>query len=163
MSVRAASCGIAAFVCLCLAFGGAASGSTAAPPANDDFAAAFVLSGQSATRIGDTNVGATLEPGEAATVAGTNGGASIWYTWTAPVDGQVRIDTLTSDFDTLLGVFVGSSVTALTEIASNDDCCGDLTSRVRFAATAGTKYRIRVDGFGGNGGAVRARRPERLA
>jgi hypothetical protein len=38
-----------------------AHGSTEAAPVNDNFAAAIVLSGQSALRTGDTNVGATLE------------------------------------------------------------------------------------------------------
>ena len=127
---------VATLVFVFLAAGGAASGTTAAAPANDNFANAVVLAGQSASRTNDTNVDATLEAGEATTVAGAIGGGSIWYVWTAPIDGQVRIDTRTSDFDTLLGVYTGAAVGALTEVASNDDCCGALTSRVRFVATA---------------------------
>src|SRR5262249_26449792 len=135
---------------LCLGAGSAASASTmlpsVAPPANDNFANAFVLSGQSVTRT-DTNVDATLEAGEDPNIAGSTGGASVWYSWTAPVDGQGRVDTLASGFDTRPGVFSGSAVNSLTEVASNDDCCGGFTSRVRFHAIGGVTYRIRVDGF----------------
>src|SRR5262249_3717347 len=123
----------AAVACVCLGVGSAASASTmlptVAPPANDNFANAFVLSGQSVTRT-DTNVDATLEAGEDPNIAGSTGGASVWYSWTAPVDGQVRVDTLASGFDTLLGVFIGSAVNSLTEVASNDDCCGGVLKHV---------------------------------
>ena len=35
-----------------------------APPPNDNFASAIALTGADASRSGDMNVGATLEPGE---------------------------------------------------------------------------------------------------
>jgi titin len=119
----------------------------AAAPANDDFANAVVLSTQNASRLGDTNDGATLEAGEADTVAGADAGASVWYRWTAPVTGRVTIDTASSTFDTLLGVYTGTAVNALTEVVSNDDVKFPPTSLVRFSATSGITYRIRVDGF----------------
>ena len=126
------------------------------PPPNDNFANATVLSGKNVSRLGDSSVAATLESGEDPNVAGTAGGASVWYSWTAPDNGRVRIDTSTSDFDTLLGAYTGGSVGALNEIASNDDdpTAGNLTSAVSFAVTAGTVYRIRVDGFQGASGDV---------
>ena len=37
-------------------------------------------------------------------VTGTPGGVSVWYRWTAPMDGFVSVDTVGSDFDTLLAV-----------------------------------------------------------
>jgi hypothetical protein len=120
---------------------------------NDNFANAIVLSGATASRSGDTNVGATLEPGEAATVAGKPADTSVWYSWTAPSNGVVVIDTATSGFDTLLGVYTGATVNSLGEVASNDDFLL-LTSRVRFAATTSTVYRIRVDGFSGAAGTI---------
>ena len=116
------------------------------PPANDNFASAVVLSGVTASSLGGTNEGATLEAGEAGSVAGATAGASVWYSWTAPASGQTRIDTATSGFNTLLGVYTGGSVSALSEVASNDDWQSGITSQVTFAATAGTVYRIRVDG-----------------
>jgi hypothetical protein len=80
------------------------AGSALAQPANDNFANATDLDpigtpGSDA----DNNTGATLEPGEPL-IANTTGGASVWYTWTAPTNGTVSFDTVGSGFDTLLGV-----------------------------------------------------------
>ena len=55
------------------------------------------------------------------------------------------MDTFGSDFDTVPTVYTGSTVGTLTEVASNDDCDG-LVSRVDLIATAGTVYRITIDG-----------------
>lgn len=50
--------------------------------------------------------------------------------------------------DTLLAVYVGDSVSTLTEVASNDeDPATYFTSRVGFKTIAGTLYRIAVDGY----------------
>jgi Fibronectin type III domain/WD40-like Beta Propeller Repeat/PASTA domain len=124
-------------------------------PPNDDFANAIVLTGQDATRIGDTNVGAGLETGEPTQVAGAPAGASVWYRWTAPASGRASVDTQFSGYDTLLAVYTGSGVGTLSEVASNDDAGTDyLTSTAGFEATAGTTYRIRVDGFAGDTGTI---------
>ena len=125
------------------------------PPSNDAFAAATVIDGASGTRTA-TTVGATKEAGEPAH-AGNGGGHSIWYSWTAPASGTLTVTTSGSSFNTLLGIYRGSSVTALTADASNDDepPGGLVTSRVSdLAVTAGTVYRFAVDGFGGATGSV---------
>jgi hypothetical protein len=119
---------------------------------NDMFAASLTLTGPSGS-VSGSSVGATKESGEPYH-AGNAGGHSIWYRWTAPAAGTVTIDTIGSSFDTLLGVYVGPSVSALTRIASDDDSAGNLRSRVRFAVTAGTAYLIAVDGYGGASGSV---------
>lgn len=120
-------------------------------PANDDFSGMIALSGASITTMG-TNLGATRETGEP-NHAGNPGGRSIWWTWTAPASGPAAIDTFGSNFDTLLAVYTGDFVSALTEVASNDDAPGLVQSRVAFNATAGTTYRIAVDGDNGGAGA----------
>ena len=68
----------------------------------------------------------------------------------------MTIDTAGSNFDTLLSVYTGSSVSALTSVASNDDdwAAGLTTSKVTFAVTAGTVYQIAVDGYGGASGNI---------
>jgi hypothetical protein len=119
----------------------------AASPTNDNFSAAEDLGNGTTTSVSGTNVDATKELGEPRH-AGDPGGASVWYRWTAPASGEVRIDTCQSDFDTLLGVYTGSAVNALSEIASNDQACGN-QSKVIFNATTGTTYRIAVDGWRG--------------
>ena len=87
------------------------------------------------------------------TIAGNSGGKSVWWTWTAPSSGSVQIDTIGSSFDTILGVYTGSSVSSLTTVASDDDSGGNYTSKVTFNAVAGTVYQIAVDGVqrGGSG------------
>src|SRR5438045_1081690 len=69
----------------------------AAAPANDLFSDSIVLSGTDVTATG-TNVGATKEAGEPSH-AGSAGGASVWWSWTAPSFGSVKIDTAGSSFD----------------------------------------------------------------
>ncbi len=116
---------------------------------NDNFANRYTISGASVSAAG-TSQGATRESGEPA-YGGNTGGKSVWWTWTAPASGNVIIDTAGSNFDTLLGVFKGTAVNALTVVGSNDDdwASGVITSKVSFAATVGTKYQIAVDGYGG--------------
>jgi hypothetical protein len=67
------------------------------------------------------------------------------------------LSTEGSEFDTLLAVYKGSSVTNLIEVASNDDqdpFAGTLTSIVIFQAAAGDTYQIAVDGFDGDAGRI---------
>src|SRR5437667_4729521 len=125
-----------------------AIGNTTAPPANDSFANAQGLSGGSASVTG-TTVNATKEAGEP-NHAGNAGGHSVWYFWTAPGNTTVVVDTVGSSFDTLLAVYRGTSVNALTAVASNDNIAsGNLQSRVTFTPVAGTTYRVAVDGYNG--------------
>jgi len=126
-------------------------GNPFAPPLNDNFASAGTLSGGFSSEPG-TTANATKEPGEP-DHAGNSGGHSVWYKWTALSTKSVTIDTIGSSFDTLLAVYTGNSVGALSLVASNGDIGpGDLQSRVTFSATAGTVYRIAVDGFDGASG-----------
>ncbi len=132
------------------------------PPANDNFANAQVLSGCSGS-VNGTNIGATREAGEPDGVfpESPTTKTSVWYQWQAPSTGNVTIDTIGSDFDTVLAVYTGTSVSTLgTAIAHNDDNDPpntpehEVTSLVTFSATQGTIYRIAVGGFdnGGSGG-----------
>ena len=124
------------------------------PPLNDDFANAMELAGSNGSVAADTVEG--TKEAEEPDHAGNPGGASIWYFWQAPADGTVSMDTDGSDFDTLLAAYTGSAVSTLTEIASNDDDeeNGFITSRIVFQVTAGTNFRIAVDGSWGDRGDV---------
>jgi thiol-disulfide isomerase/thioredoxin len=82
----------------------------------------------------------------------------VWWSWNAPRSDTVTISTAGSSFDTLLGVYTGTSVSALTTIASNDDensGTGSYTSKVVFGAVANQTYQIAVDGFGGAFGNIK--------
>jgi hypothetical protein len=126
---------------------------------NDNFTDRESISGLTGSTTG-VNVPATKESGEP-NHAGNSGGASVWWSWTAPISATVSFVTFGSNFDTLLAVYTGASVNGLTLVdnAENDDFdnvfLGDGTqSRVQFAAQAGTTYHIAVDGFGGVTGAI---------
>ena len=118
---------------------------------SDSFSLASSISSASGQATG-SNAGASKEPGEP-DHAGRSGGASLWWRWTAPASGAVAIDTAGSDFDTLLAVYTGGAVDALTEVASNDDAVG-LQSEVRFTAQQGVVYHVAVDGYGGETGSI---------
>lgn len=89
---------------------------------------------------------------------GTNGAQkSAWWKWTAPVDGFCTVDTIGQFddqhiYDTVLAVYTGSAVNALTRVAVNDDHDSHLgygsanSASVTFYATQGTTYHFAVDG-----------------
>lgn len=114
-------------------------------PGNDAFSNASILSGNLVQTTG-SNLGATAENGEPRH-AGVGGGKSVWWQWTASSGARTTIDTVGSDYDTVLAVYTGNAVGILSEVASNDDLTGSTASRVRFTAVAGTTYRIAVDGY----------------
>jgi hypothetical protein len=135
-----------------------------AAPSNDDFAQASPLTlGSSAA---GTTVGATKEAGEP-DHAGEPGGHSVWFTWTPQASGPVILSTCEpfSELDSVLAVYTGSTLGALTPVGSNDDAmvpslfpeCRGTDSEVLLQAQAGTAYRIAVDGAGGTVGTYNLR------
>lgn len=126
------------------------------PPPNDAFVNAQGISGTSGS-IAGTNVFATKEPGEPShEPLGNVGGKSVWYVWTAPSSGTASLTTAGSDFDTLLAVYTGNTVNALTAVVKNDDVQTPVntTSTVQFDAIGGTTYHIAVDGFDADDGNI---------
>ena len=119
-------------------------------PANDNFANAIAFPTYFSTTGANGN--ATKEIGEPAH-AGNAGGSSVWWSFTAPETRRVEVNTVGSNFDTLLGVYTGSAVDGLAFVASNDDDDSTFVrSRVQFDAVAGTTYFIAVDGSNDAGG-----------
>ena len=123
-----------------------------AAPLNDQFAHRTLISGASLTVTG-SNTGASKEAGEP-TPTGNAGGKSVWWSWTAPGNGQVTVSTANSGFDTILGVYTGTAVNALSLVADNDDDLPLHTSLLTFDAVVGTSYQIEVDGYNGASGSV---------
>ena len=120
------------------------------PPPNDNFANQIPLTGATTTTTG-SNRGATGEVGEPIQSGVTN---SAWWSWTAPNSGIYNIDTRGSNFDTFLSVYEGSDISNLTLRGNNDDGGGSFTSLVSLDATAGTTYRLSVDGYANATGAI---------
>ncbi|HAF00793.1 MAG TPA: serine protease [Methylophilaceae bacterium] len=124
----------------------------AARPANDAFVNRVAVSGASGS-VNGSSILASKEASEA-NHASNVGGASVWWMWVATGSGQVTLNTSGSNFDTLLGVYKGTNVSALTVVAANDNDASVVTSKVLFQAVTGTEYAFVVDGADGEMGAI---------
>ena len=132
-----------------------------AQPTNDNWADAEVISGVWGSVSNSTAI-ATAEPSEP-NHAGFIANRTIWYAWTAPMDGEVQLDTLSSSMDTVLAVYTGSALNTLRQVAANDNLMpagatlpiGTIQgpSVLRFNAKAGLLYYFAV-GSKNAGGAV---------
>jgi hypothetical protein len=124
---------------------------TGPAPANDNFTNAQAISGVSGS-VSNTNVGATVEPGEP-TIQDQRGGASVWYRWTAPASGgTVRFDTCTAypAMDPNIEAFIGNRVSNLTPWGPGPgrDCpANQFGSEVTFTVSAGQAISIKLDGI----------------
>lgn len=108
------------------------------PPPNDLFANAYTLTGTSA--IGTSYIrSATVESGEP-NHAGQSAGRSVWWKWTAPFNGRVRLTAAGSEFPAALGVYRGTAVNSLTLVTN-----GFATNLV-FTVVSNTTYRVAVGG-----------------
>ena len=120
---------------------------------NDNFADRINL-GSGITASGSGNysgysTGETGEPAQSGTIH------SAWWSWTAPSNGNLTVDTFGSGFDTYLTMTSGSAVNALTVLAQNDDSGTDLQSQISgVPVVAGTQYQFAVDGYLSDVGAI---------
>jgi hypothetical protein len=164
---RAVLAGLAVLVISAIAVPAA----SAAAPANDNFASAVDLGSTANVSMAGTNADSTAEANEPDPdsasfddlidncdpapdpVPDADCASSVWFKWTAPSTATFQFQTCTSDYDTTLGVYTGSTVDALTVAgpdAENDDTAcsnNNLASVVSFAATSGIVYHIDVGGF----------------
>ena len=73
--------------------------------------------------VTESNEEATAQPNEPAH-SNLAAMASVWWEWTAPNDGVFQIDTIGSDFDTVLAIYTGDALNALTRATDNDETSG---------------------------------------
>ena len=125
----------------------------AAAPVNDAFAAATVATEPLPFADSTNTTHATLEAGEPPLGDRCGAGVerTVWYSYEPSTDTVVSANTFGSDFDTVLGVWKGTDIDALSLVRCNDDS-QDLQSSVLFLAEAGADYRIQIGGFGGSSG-----------
>ena len=126
---------------------------------NDAFTGARILPGNGGTAAG-SNTTFTAQSGEPAHCS-TAAVRSAWFEWTPSVSGSYWVTTAGSKFDTRLSIYTGSAINSLTLAAFNDDYTVDyyngsywetrelITSKAYVFVTAGTRYRIAIDGFSG--------------
>lgn len=114
---------------------------------NDAFDAPQIVTGQSWS-VSTHNNESSRENGEPR-IRGNNGGRSVWFRWVAPASRRYQIATWSTKFDTMLGVYTGTSVATLSEVATSltagDSNRAVVDAAVSFTATAGTTYHIVVD------------------
>lgn len=114
-------------------------------PPNDNWADATALVvGLAAIGF---NCGATTEVGEPVPTAAGDGSNSVWWKFDGLAGLVYTVSTAGSDFDTVVAVYTGASVGALTEIVSNDDDLPNVTSLASFAAVADDTYYVQVTGY----------------
>lgn len=116
---------------------------SAAAPVNDDFGMAQALSGLLPIKAMGSNEGATLELEEQSHVgpAAFPADSSVWYSWTPTGTGEFVADACTANYNSVLDVYTGNALSALSNVGEGDSRC-----RVEFSAIKGTTYRIVVDG-----------------
>ena len=127
---------------------------------NDNWEKAIEISGGRGSTMGG-NIYAGTETDEPF-VKSYSHVSTLWWKWTAPGGvSKAVFHTYNSSFDTVLGVYTGTAVDALTEIAYNDESLKPWpdvahTSYVSFNVTPGVTYYICVGGYSaGNNGTVR--------
>ena len=126
-------------------------------PCNDTFSCPDGLANGSPMAMTGTvltdNVGASAEAGEPAH-AGSPAAHSLWWLITPPVAARVTLSTAGSGIDTVLAVYTGDRVDALTPVAADDNSAGGGASQVVFSGAGGVAYRIAIDGKAGATGQV---------
>jgi hypothetical protein len=115
---------------------------SAAPPENDSFAKAEALSGDHLKVEEGTTGEATFETDEPKH-GGLSDGRSVWYSWTAPRSGLIRVEC-TSGVETIVVVYRGSSLAALTEVGTDRQCPASGAPDFSFRAVGSGEYRIAV-------------------
>ena len=127
---------------------------SAAPPSNDAFANAIEVPALPFENTVAT-AQASRETGEPRPSCAPIG-RTIWYQYTPSTDTVLGANTAGSNFDTVLGVYTGSSLADLSEVRCADDgIFFDSQARVAFLGTASTTYYFQVGGYRGASGSLR--------
>ena len=130
-------------------------------PTNDMFGRASIIPAAISNMVRGSNIGATHESGEPFHAGQSSTPHTVWWSWTAPVTGSYAVSTVGSDFDTVLAVYLGASLTNLTSLgAADDDAGGNGAELFIFRAIVGETFHIVVDGsFGAVGNIILSIQP----
>jgi hypothetical protein len=116
------------------------------PPSNDSFASAQVIGPALPINLNTTNVDSGWEAGEPPALGGSVQSRSVWYSWTAPDSGPVRMDVC--DYEAVSGAgnrtviaYTGATLGTLVAVTPGGGNC-----EANFTATSGVTYRIAFSG-----------------
>jgi hypothetical protein len=126
----------------------------APPQTNDEIAGATPVSGLPYGTTEDTRTATTNPSDPVHTCAtGTQDSNSVWFRYVATFTGTLRADTFTSNYDTVLTAYAGTTSVG-PELACNDDTNGQ-QSEIRFEVSSGETYLIEVSDYSTpNGGTL---------
>lgn len=130
-------------------------------PENDLFVNAHEFEGPNPPVSSIENRFATAEPGEPGHARLSAPRVSLWYRYLALFPCEVTTDTSGSRtlagtaLDTVVGVYRGSRVDALTEVTFDDQSGSSGAARVSFLAGAGEEFYIAIDSKSADWGTVR--------
>jgi hypothetical protein len=113
--------------------------------ANDNFAEATTITGETPSVSGDTS-GISYEVDEPIPDDVEDPGYSIgslWYKWTAPKDGTFMLSVPADNIVPVVAVYTGTAVNSLTEITHNTEIWNWINF-VQFDVTEGTSYKIQI-------------------
>ncbi len=113
---------------------------TLTAPANDECATATPINGTSGMVLGSNIVSSESQIPASCNSSSATASSDVWYSVTADFTGDINIELDQSNLDAVMETFSGT--------------CGNLTqldctdgSNLTIAATAGTTYYVRVDGW----------------
>jgi hypothetical protein len=109
---------------------------------NDNFANRIPLSGTNLTVAAD-NTGATKQSGEPK-VDGFAASHSLWWSYSSPIAGSLRINFSGVNFTPLIGVYTGTILAKLKPVTNITDY---VKMQTVFDTFPGTNYQISVDGY----------------
>ncbi len=138
-------------------FDAAASGIGGSGPPTPGAAGNGVSLGYNGTQIYNT-VNAVLDP-SAPAICGQTNAPSYWFAYQAPVAGLMTVDTVGSDFATALAVFTyAGTLTGYDSLipvtCDTNSGTNGLSSRVQFAAGAGSNFFVVAAGMNGARGLI---------
>jgi hypothetical protein len=126
------------------------------PPANDALSAALQVSEPLPYSDSQSVAAATLEAGESDIGGCAPRDSTVWYSYTPAVSGSVSADILSSEMDTVLGVYSGpasgATLADLVDIDCSTGVLGEGPAESTFIADAGTTYYFQIGGMEGQTG-----------
>ena len=126
----------------------------AAPPSNDDFNTPVVIGSMPYNLSLDTTGATQANDDPDLTACNRKAGfASVWYRYTPPANGTLKLDTKGSDYDTMLAVWTGNRG-SLNLVNCNDDIgnvngAWDQDSILTMSLSKSVIYYIEVSTFNG--------------
>lgn len=117
------------------------------PPPNDNFATPTTIGPALPVSVNATTVDSTWETDEPATLGGPSSSRSVWFSWTAPSTGPVRLDVcrytaVSGAANRRVAVYKGNTLGTIALMVPATSNC-----ELNFQATAAENYRIAFSGY----------------